>query len=87
MGTRTTSSREFNGSSLAESTPSMLHQVHPGLPLQAVLALAVWEPSAMGRPSYATAALPVSPLMVSAATKLAIGGELIISRVTCSDAN
>lgn len=80
---RTTSSREFNGSSQVGSTPSMLPRVRPGLPrpvvlavdLVVVLALEGWGPSVTVKPSCVTAALHAFRLMVSAATRLAIGGK------------
>jgi hypothetical protein len=81
--TRTRLSKEFNGSSQAGSTPNLLHPVRPGLPHQAdlpevvdlELQLAVWVPSVMDKPVYATAASPVSVLMVFAVTKPVIGGK------------
>lgn len=85
-GTRTTSSKEFNGSSQAELIPNLLHRVPPGLPHQVDQVdqvdlehqLVGWVPSAMEKRVYATAALPVSALMAFAVTKPVIGGKLTL---------
>lgn len=91
-GTRTTSSKEFNGSLQAELIPNLLHRVPPGLPHRADLAdlvdlvdlehqLVGWVPSAMEKRVCATAASRVSALMAFAVTKPVTGGKSTLQEI------